>query len=63
MVLMDSCLEGHVSSSDGNEMMRLVSRCLSYEARERPNLKAVVSALANLQRDASVIFLLASLYH
>lgn len=53
MVLMDSCLEGHVSSSDGNEMMRLVSRCLSYEARERPNLKAVVSALANLQRDAS----------
>lgn len=50
---MDSCLEGHVSSSDGTEMVRLASRCLAYEARDRPNLKAVVSALANLQKDAS----------
>ncbi|KAM3261826.1 hypothetical protein ACQJBY_052488 [Aegilops geniculata] len=52
-VLMDSCLDGHVSSSDGTEMVRLASRCLQYEARDRPNLKAVVSALATLQKDAS----------
>ncbi|KAK1642806.1 hypothetical protein QYE76_060611 [Lolium multiflorum] len=54
-VLMDSCLEGHVSSSDGTEMVRLASRCLAYEARDRPNLKAVVSALASLQKDASAL--------
>ncbi|KAG8061581.1 hypothetical protein GUJ93_ZPchr0003g18586 [Zizania palustris] len=53
LVLMDSCLEGHVSSSDGTDLMKLASRCLQYEARDRPNLKAVVSALENLQKDAS----------
>jgi hypothetical protein len=53
-VLMDSCLEGHVSNSDGTELMRLASRCLQYEARDRPNLKTVVSGLASLQKDASV---------
>uniref|UniRef100_A0A0E0D8Y6 non-specific serine/threonine protein kinase n=1 Tax=Oryza meridionalis TaxID=40149 RepID=A0A0E0D8Y6_9ORYZ len=53
LVLMDSCLEGHVSSSDGTELIRLASRCLQYEGRDRPNLKSVVSALGNLQKDAS----------
>ncbi|GJM97108.1 hypothetical protein PR202_ga14010 [Eleusine coracana subsp. coracana] len=53
LVLMDSCLEGHVSNSDGTDLMRLASRCLQYEARDRPNLKAVVSGLANLQKDVS----------
>ncbi|RLN42677.1 putative serine/threonine-protein kinase [Panicum miliaceum] len=53
LVLMDSCLEGHVSNSDGTDLMRLASRCLQYEARDRPNLKAVVSGLASLQKDAS----------
>jgi hypothetical protein len=57
LVLMDSCLEGHVSSSDGTELIRLASRCLQYEGRDRPNLKSVVSALGNLQKDASVMFL------
>ncbi|KAL6894373.1 hypothetical protein ACP4OV_008471 [Aristida adscensionis] len=53
LVLMDSCLEGHVSSSDGTDLMRLASRCLQYEARDRPNLKAVVSGLSSLQKEAS----------
>ena len=56
LVLMNSCLEGHVSNSDGTDLMRLASRCLQYEARDRPNLKAVVSGLASLHKDASVIF-------
>lgn len=53
LVLMDSCLEGHVSSSDGTDLMRLASRCLQYEARDRPNLKTVVSGLECLQKDVS----------
>ncbi|KAJ1292910.1 hypothetical protein BS78_01G026600 [Paspalum vaginatum] len=53
LVLMDSCLEGHVSNSDGTDLMRLASRCLQYEARDRPNLRAVVSGLASLQKDTS----------
>jgi uncharacterized membrane protein len=57
---MDSCLEGHVSNSDGTDLMRLASRCLQYEARDRPNLKAVVSGLASLQKDTSVMFSLTS---
>jgi hypothetical protein len=57
-VLMDSCLEGHVSSSDGTDLMRLASRCLQYEARDRPNLKTVVSGLECLQKDVSVMFFL-----
>lgn len=56
LVLMDSCLEGHVSSSNGTDLMRLASRCLPYEACDHPNLKAVVSALANIQKDASIMF-------
>ncbi|ONM10999.1 TPR-containing protein kinase [Zea mays] len=52
LVLMDSCLEGHVSNSDGTDLMRLASRCLQYEARDRPNLKTVVSGLTSLQKDA-----------
>jgi hypothetical protein len=60
LVLMDSCLEGHVSNSDGTDLMRLASRCLQYEARDRPNLKAVVSGLASLQKDTSVMFSLTS---
>jgi hypothetical protein len=60
---MDSCLEGHVANSDGTELMRLASRCLQYEARDRPNLKAVVSGLACLQKDASVMLFLVTTFH
>ncbi|KAL2505610.1 Protein kinase protein with tetratricopeptide repeat domain [Abeliophyllum distichum] len=37
MMLMDSYLEGHFSNEDGTELVRLATRCLQYEARERPN--------------------------
>ena len=53
---MDSCLEGHVSNSDGTDLMRLASRCLQYEACDWPNLKVVVSGLASLQKYASEMF-------
>ncbi|KAL4282990.1 hypothetical protein GQ457_16G026010 [Hibiscus cannabinus] len=52
--LIDSCLEGQFSNDDATELVRLVSRCLQYEPRERPNPKSLVSAIIPLQRDAEV---------
>ena len=53
-MLMDSCLEGHFSNDDGTELVRLASRCLQYEARERPNAKSLVTSLTPLQKDTQV---------
>ncbi|XP_057983097.1 serine/threonine-protein kinase BSK5-like isoform X2 [Malania oleifera] len=54
LMLMDSCLEGHFSNDDGTELVRLASRCLQYEARERPNAKSLVTALISLQKETEV---------
>lgn len=54
LLLMDSCLEGHFSNDDGTELVRLASRCLQYEPRERPNVKSLVTALTPLQKETSV---------
>lgn len=53
-MLMDSGLEGHFSKDDGTELVRLASRCLQYEPRERPNVRSLVTALMSLQKDAQV---------
>lgn len=53
-MLMDSCLEGHFSNDDGTELVRIASRCLQYEPRERPNAKSVVAALTPLQKQTDV---------
>jgi serine/threonine protein kinase len=53
-MLMDSCLEGHFSNDDGTELVRLASRCLQYEPRERPNAKSLVTALSPLQKEKEV---------
>ncbi|XVE64844.1 hypothetical protein DITRI_Ditri07aG0134700 [Diplodiscus trichospermus] len=53
-MLIDSCLEGQFSNDDGTELVRLASRCLQYEPRERPNPKSLVAALVPLQRDTEV---------
>ncbi|PON80920.1 Methyl esterase [Trema orientale] len=53
-MLMDSCLEGHFSNDDGTELVRLASRCLQYEPRDRPNAKSLVTALAPLQKETDV---------
>jgi|UniRef100_A0A2N9IMA8 serine/threonine protein kinase len=54
LMLMDSALEGHFSNDDGTELVRLASRCLQYEARERPNAKSLVTALMSLQKETEV---------
>jgi len=53
-MLMDSALEGHFSKDDGTELVRLASRCLQYEARERPNAKSLVTSLMSLQKETEV---------
>ena len=53
-MLIDSNLEGHFSDNDGTELVRLASRCLQYEARERPNAKTLVAALVPLQKETEV---------
>lgn len=55
LMLMDSCLEGHFTNDDGTELMRLATRCLQYEARERPNTKSIVTALMSLQKETEVL--------
>ncbi|CAN4115982.1 unnamed protein product [Withania somnifera] len=54
LMLMDSCLEGHFSNDDGSELVRLATRCLQYEARERPNAKSLVTSLMSLQKETEV---------
>lgn len=54
LMLMDSCLEGHFSNDDGTELVRLASRCLQFEPRERPNPKSIVSSLSLLQKETQV---------
>ncbi|KAJ8437898.1 hypothetical protein Cgig2_031414 [Carnegiea gigantea] len=53
-MLIDSNLEGHFSNDDGTELVRLASRCLQYEPRERPNAKSLVAALTPLQKETEV---------
>ncbi|XP_038971115.1 probable serine/threonine-protein kinase BSK3 [Phoenix dactylifera] len=53
-MLTDSCLEGQFSNEDGTELVRLASRCLQYEQRERPNAKSLVLALTPLQKETEV---------
>ncbi|XP_062074304.1 serine/threonine-protein kinase BSK7 [Humulus lupulus] len=53
-MLTDSCLEGQFSNDEGTELVRLASRCLEYEPRERPNPKLLVTALVPLQKDTEV---------
>lgn len=53
-MLIDSNLEGHFSNDDGTELVRLASRCLQYEPRERPNARSLVTALTPLQKETEV---------
>nr|VDD09990.1 unnamed protein product [Brassica oleracea] len=54
-MLMDSALEGHFSNEDGTELVRLATRCLQYEARERPNVKSLLTSLTPLQKETDVL--------
>ncbi|KAL7111795.1 hypothetical protein ACP275_05G112200 [Erythranthe tilingii] len=50
----DSCLEGQFWNDDRTELVRLASRCLQYEARERPNPKSLLTSLIPLQKETEI---------
>ncbi|KAI5084028.1 hypothetical protein GOP47_0000197 [Adiantum capillus-veneris] len=54
LLLMDSYLEGQYSSDDGIELVRLASRCLQFEPRERPSVRNLVTSLTALQKQSEV---------
>ncbi|KAL8129942.1 hypothetical protein V2J09_019097, partial [Rumex salicifolius] len=53
-MLMDSCLEGHISDADRTELVRLASHCLQYEPRERPNYTNLIASIDPLLRETEV---------
>ncbi|KAJ0559545.1 putative protein kinase-like domain superfamily [Helianthus annuus] len=53
-MLTDSCLEGQFSNDDGTKLVRLASRCLQYQPRERRNPRSLVSALIPVQKETEV---------
>ncbi|KAL1545572.1 Serine/threonine-protein kinase bsk5 [Salvia divinorum] len=55
LMLMDSCLEGHFSNDEGTELVRLATRCLQYEPRERPNAKTLVTSLMSLEKETEQV--------
>ncbi|OWM85320.1 serine/threonine-protein kinase BSK7-like isoform X2 [Punica granatum] len=53
-MLTDSCLEGQLLNNEGTDLVRLATRCLQAEPRERPNARSLVAALIPLQKDTEV---------
>ncbi|CAN6559472.1 unnamed protein product [Malus baccata var. baccata] len=64
LMLLDSCLEGHVSNDDGTALVQLASQCLQSEPRKRPNVKSLENSLAPLQKETEVpSYVLMGTYH
>jgi BR-signaling kinase len=54
LVLMDSSLEGQYENDDAATMIELASKCLQYEARDRPDIKFLLTAIEPLQKQKEV---------
>lgn len=54
LVLMDSSLKGQYVDEDASKMVELASKCLQYEARDRPDVKFLLSAVEPLQKQKEV---------
>ncbi|KAK4795055.1 hypothetical protein SAY86_013049 [Trapa natans] len=54
LLLMDSSLEGQYANEDATALVELASKCLQYEARDRPDVKFLLSAVAPLQKQQEV---------
>lgn len=50
LLLLDSSLEGQYSNEDATALVELASKCLQYEARDRPDIKFLLTAVAPLQK-------------
>lgn len=49
-MLMDSSLEGQYGNEDATALVELASKCLQYEARDRPDIKSLSTAVLPLQK-------------
>ncbi|KAK6121591.1 hypothetical protein DH2020_044671 [Rehmannia glutinosa] len=54
LLLMDSSLEGQYANEDATALVELASKCLQYEARDRPDVKFLLTAVAPLQKQKEV---------
>ncbi|KAK3035479.1 hypothetical protein RJ639_034449, partial [Escallonia herrerae] len=54
LLLMDSSLEGQYANEDATALVDLASKCLQYEARDRPDIKFFLTAVAPLQKQNEV---------
>ncbi|XP_008799360.1 serine/threonine-protein kinase BSK2-like [Phoenix dactylifera] len=54
LLIMDSSLEGQYANEDATKLVELASKCLQFEARDRPNSKFLLSAVAPLQTQTDV---------
>ncbi|XP_047983951.1 serine/threonine-protein kinase BSK2-like [Salvia hispanica] len=61
LLLMDSSLEGQYTNEDATALVELASKCLQYEARDRPDLKFLLTAVAPLQKQEVASHLLMNL--
>lgn len=55
LLLMDSSLEGQYANDDATKLVELASKCLQFEARERPDIKFLLTAVAPLQKQKEVL--------
>ncbi|XP_068650246.1 serine/threonine-protein kinase BSK2-like isoform X2 [Aristolochia californica] len=55
LMLMDSSLEGQYANEDATKLVELASTCLQSEARDRPNTKFLLTAVAPLQKQKEVV--------
>ena len=54
LCVMDSSLEGQYENDDATKMVELASKCLQSEARDRPDTKFLLTAVAPLQKQKEV---------
>ncbi|PIN01843.1 Serine/threonine protein kinase [Handroanthus impetiginosus] len=54
LMLMDSSLEGQYANEDATALVELASKCLQYEARDRPDVKFLLTEVAPLQKQKEV---------
>lgn len=55
LLLMDSSLEGQYANEDATVLVEVASKCLQYEARDRPDIKFLLTAVSPLQKQKEVI--------
>ncbi|RYR29061.1 hypothetical protein Ahy_B01g053353 isoform B [Arachis hypogaea] len=54
LMLMDSSLEGQYANDDATKLVELASKCLQFEARERPDINFLLTAVTPLQKQKEV---------